>query len=822
MNEELKIIIKAVTDNAKKGIKDVNGQLKGLESGGGKASAAMAAVSTAMKVVAGAAVAVVTSVIAVGAAILKLGKSTLQLNTQFGKLNTAFEASGSSAAQAAQTYKELFRYLGDTDKATEAAAHLAKITTNQQELSQWTKITQGVYASFGDSLPIEGLTEAANETMRVGKVTGVMADALNWAGASEEDLNAQLQSTTSLEEREALLRNTLNGLYEDAAELYERNNAAILNYNESQANLDISMANAGKAVLPLMTSLNNLSATFFNALAPALNAIIPYIAAFVDKIAQAVNWVLKFFNVLSGGKSATTAVSTSINSAAGGAGTLAKNTDSAAKAAQKLKRTTQGFDELNVVSNNASSSGSSGGGASGGGGGIVSGGIDTTALDTSLTETESKLSGFVERLKAIVQGIKDLFQPSIDAWKEAFNSVDWAAIGETFWNGILNIKNAYADLFTYIALEFVPSVTNAFSTNLAPVLADVFGTALTEGGKNFEFMTDLLCKYVNDILIPLYKTLGTVWGDVCQTIGDKWKTYGKPITENVVEAFSGIREIITNLYNTTIKPIADKIISMYNRIWKETLKPLWDNIVEAALDIVNNILLIWNKTLQPLINWLVNFLAPTVNHIVDVFLEYMRRIIQNAKEIINGLITAIRGIVNFLTGVFTLDWRKAWEGIKQIFKGIFESLVGVIKVPLNSIISGVNAVIQGIVAGVNIAIRAINKLSFTVPDWVPNIGGKKFGFNIKELSAPYIPALAKGGIVDSATLALIGEKGKEAVVPLENNTGWIDMLVDRLTERNNTPSKLVLMLDSRELGWANIQSINGITKQTGKLQLQLV
>jgi hypothetical protein len=90
------------------------------------------------------------------------------------------------------------------------------------------------------------------------------------------------------------------------------------------------------------------------------------------------------------------------------------------------------------------------------------------------------------------------------------------------------------------------------------------------------------------------------------------------------------------------------------------------------------------------------------------------------------------------------------------------------------------------------------------------------------ISVPQIPKLARGGIVDQATLALIGERGKEAVVPLENNTEWIDKLVERLTSRQQAPSKIVLMLDGKELGWANINTINNITRQTGALQLQLV
>ena len=84
-----------------------------------------------------------------------------------------------------------------------------------------------------------------------------------------------------------------------------------------------------------------------------------------------------------------------------------------------------------------------------------------------------------------------------------------------------------------------------------------------------------------------------------------------------------------------------------------------------------------------------------------------------------------------------------------------------------------------------------------------------------------VPQMAKGGIVNSATLALFGEQGREAVVPLENNTEWMDVLANRIAERNSTPSKIVLMVDGKELGYASINSINGITKQTGKLQLAL-
>jgi hypothetical protein len=131
--------------------------------------------------------------------------------------------------------------------------------------------------------------------------------------------------------------------------------------------------------------------------------------------------------------------------------------------------------------------------------------------------------------------------------------------------------------------------------------------------------------------------------------------------------------------------------------------------------------------------------------------------------------------------------------------------------------SAFNGVAEIVEKAINNIIKKINTLSWTIPDWVPKLGGEKFGFNFKEIK---IPRLAEGGIATSSILANIGERGKEAVLPLEKNTEWMEMLAARIN--GNTPSKIVLMVDGRELGYASINSINSITKQTGTLQLQLV
>ena len=84
-----------------------------------------------------------------------------------------------------------------------------------------------------------------------------------------------------------------------------------------------------------------------------------------------------------------------------------------------------------------------------------------------------------------------------------------------------------------------------------------------------------------------------------------------------------------------------------------------------------------------------------------------------------------------------------------------------------------------------------------------------------------MPRLAEGGIATRSVLANIGEAGKEAVLPLEYNTEWMDTLADKIAARNSGPTKIVLKVGEKELGWATIDSINSITKQTGAIQLTL-
>lgn len=236
------------------------------------------------------AVGVAGAAVAAGAAIVALTENTREYRTEQGKLQAAFETQNFTAEEARSTYVALNGVLGDSGQAVEAANHLAKLCDNEKELAQWTDIATGVYATFGDSLPIENLTEAANETAKTGDITGGLADALNWAGVSEEEFQAKLDACNSEQERAALITSTMNGLYSEAAEKYREVNGDIIAANEAQDRLNNAMASVGGAMEPFVTKGKELLAGVLEKLTPALewlaNTALPWVSNAVKAVSD--------------------------------------------------------------------------------------------------------------------------------------------------------------------------------------------------------------------------------------------------------------------------------------------------------------------------------------------------------------------------------------------------------------------------------------------------------------------------------------------------------------------------------------------------------
>ncbi len=223
-------------------------------------------------VLAGGAMALAGAVANIASSFLDIDKATEEVRENLAKVDSAFSASGKSSESARKAYRDFYKILGDSDTAAESTQLLAQLAKSEQEVDKWTRTATGVMATFGDSLSINSLIEAANETAKVGTVTGVLADALNWVGISEDEFNAKLAACSSEQERNTLITETLAATYEDAAIAYEANNAGLIQAREMQAQLDESLAALGGTVQNVKNGL----------LADFLPAIVQIIEGFND------------------------------------------------------------------------------------------------------------------------------------------------------------------------------------------------------------------------------------------------------------------------------------------------------------------------------------------------------------------------------------------------------------------------------------------------------------------------------------------------------------------------------------------------------------
>lgn len=227
---------------------------------------------------------IVTAGAALGGAWIAAIEGSREYRTEMGKLDTAFITNGHSSEAAKQTYSDLNAVLGDTGQAVEAAQHLAKLTDNEKDLQTWTNICTGVYATFGASLPIEGLTEAANETAKTGILTGGLTDAINWAGISEEEFQAKLDACTNEQERQKLIMDTLNGTYSKASEQYKATNKDVMDAQRAQERLTDAFAELGRVGEPILTAIKTK-------VADMVQAAVPHLENLIQKVKDAKKWM---------------------------------------------------------------------------------------------------------------------------------------------------------------------------------------------------------------------------------------------------------------------------------------------------------------------------------------------------------------------------------------------------------------------------------------------------------------------------------------------------------------------------------------------------
>lgn len=266
----------------------------------------------------------------------ELPEATRELRQDMSTLATAFDEVGFSTETAKDTWRDLYAVFGEDDRAVEAANNISRMADSQKELDEWVRITTGVWGTYQDALPVEGLAEAAGETAKVGKVTGVLADALNWSSETavmfadymsedvtnaEDAFNVALSECSTEAERQALITDTLTALYGDAADTYRDTASAQMEAKEATADNILAEANLADAIEPTTTAWDQLKNKLLVGVLPAVESVTGVLTPMIQWLTEhpavlyAVGAAVGIVTVALGALAVATAIQTVANSA---------------------------------------------------------------------------------------------------------------------------------------------------------------------------------------------------------------------------------------------------------------------------------------------------------------------------------------------------------------------------------------------------------------------------------------------------------------------------------------------------------------------------
>ena len=277
----------------------------------------------------------------------------------------------------------------------------------------------------------------------------------------------------------------------------------------------------------------------------------------------------------------------------------------------------------------------------------------------------------------------------------------------------------------------------------------------------------------------------------------------KSIFSSAVDAIKPLLEKAWNAIKNTITTVWNAIKSFFTTIW-DGIKTLFTNAlnaiksgIETAFNAIKSFITNAMNAIKSAINTIMNAIKNIFSTVLSAIQNLWTNMCNGVKNLVSTLKTNLTNIVNGIKDTFTKVFTAVKEKVTNLFSGMKNTVVNImnglknaIKTPINGIIGFINGLVRGVVNGINGMIKAMNKLKFDVPSWVPGIGGKKFGFNISQISAPQIPMLANGGVITSPTVAMMGEyagarSNPEIVAPqsimretmAEANNDLIDTLI---------------------------------------------
>lgn len=303
---------------------------------------------------------------------------------------------------------------------------------------------------------------------------------------------------------------------------------------------------------------------------------------------------------------------------------------------------------------------------------------------------------------------------------------------------------------------------------------------------------------------------------------DEIKAFAVGMWERIMEAMYGFYDNCVEVFNNVADFLSD-IWESIKLVWSVVSDYFKSKFEEAVTNIKNAFSAIgtwfsnrWNDikvALAGVGSWFKNKFTEACDNVKGVF--------SAIGTWFSDRWTDIKSVFNNIGDWFSEKFQAAYDGIVDIFgglgdwfSGVWESISTGAKNGINLVIDKVNGLVTAVETAINFLIDAINSISIDIPDWIPEEvgGGKTLGFNFSHVNIGEIPRLASGGIIEKPTIAMVGEAGKEAVVPLENNTGWLDKLADRISASVSSGTvggdiHAHVELDGREVGYFCIRAV---------------
>lgn len=561
----------------------------------------------------------------------------------------------------------------------------------------------------------------------------------------------------------------------------------------------------------------------------------------LNRIMAAANKAATAIAALFGKKADTAgAFSSTSDAAADAADSISGTGDAATAAAKKVKRAFAGFDEINVLAFGTGSSSAGGGADIAGSSDIASQGVSET--EKKLDSLKNKLqnlwkgfaSGFNPEKKALLKNIADLKTNAQKTWKDIKSLgtplKEWAS------TDLVTYFTTYAHVIAGVFLGLFESVNMVWSDIWNVAAFPVIQKFITDGLPSLtQFKTETLLLFqtlfgsVKEIfdsvwtggVVPALTVVSGIYTDLMDTFSEKWYQYGAPVFDGIKKAFISTKDIILSVWTNHIEPCWNALMSAVDELWKEHLKPLIDEIAEFTAEFTIMATNIYNNFIAPVVLWLQEKLFPVFNRIFNNILNVVKPIVAGIVDSVSGVITTLKGVVQFISGVFSGDWNKAWIGIKNAFSGIWKTISSTLKTPINAIFAMIENLVNRCISGINSLIRGFNSIKWNVPDWVPGIGGKSVGFNIRQMPQISIPRLAEGGWVraNNPQLAIVGDNRREGeiIAPESKITEAVEKAKNIAREVKLMIEVVVNYPDGRRI----IKQINQAQLEEGKILLEV-